>query len=116
MNVVQLIPVILSALLLGAHFLRAGQTVVAVLAVLFPLILLAKRPWAARVTQIVLLLGGLEWIRTMLVFVAARREAGDDWIRLAVILGTVALFTIGSGLIFSFSGALRTRYGLNERG
>lgn len=115
MNVVRLIPVILSALLLGAHFLRAGQTVVAVLIVLFPGLLMVRRAWVARLTQLVLLLGAAEWVRTLLVFVAARREIGRPWTRLAIILGTVALFTVASGLVLSFSAALRRRYRLDER-
>ena len=64
--------------------------------------------------QVVLALGGIEWVRTLLVFVADRRELGQPWTRLAVILGAVALFTIGSGLLFSLSGALRKRYGLEK--
>ena len=112
MTFVRLIPVLLSTLLLGAHFLRAGQTVLAVLIILFPVVLLVKQAWVARLAQVVLVLGGIEWIRTLLVFVAARREFGQPWTRLALILGTVALFTIGSGLMFSLSGALRRRYGL----
>jgi hypothetical protein len=113
MTFVRLIPVILSSLLLGAHFLRSGPTFLAVLLVLFPALLLIKQPWVARVTQVVLFLGGIEWIRTLLVFVAARREIGQPWTRLAVILGVVAAITIGSGLLFSFSSSLRRRYGLN---
>ena len=113
MTFVRLFPVILSALLLGAHFFRAGLTVLALLIVLFPLVLLVKRAWVARLTQFVLVCGSIEWIRTLLVFVAERRETGQPWTRLAVILGCVALFTIGSGLLFSLSGALRKRYGLD---
>ena len=116
MTFVRLLPVILSALLLGAHFLRAGMTIVAVLIVLFPIVLLVKQPWVARLAQLVLVLGGIEWIRTLLIFVSARRELGQPWTRLALILGTVALFTIGSGLLFSLSGALRKRYGLDASG
>jgi hypothetical protein len=114
MTFIRLIPVILSTLLLGAHFLRADLTLLAVLIVLFPVVLLAKREWVARLTQLVLLLGGLEWVRTLLVLVAARREMGQSWTRLAVILGVVALFTIGSGLLFSVSAALRERYRLEK--
>jgi len=114
MTFVRLIPVILSTLLLGAHFFRAGLTFLAVLIVLLPVVLLVKRTWVARLTQVVLFLGGIEWIRTLLVFVADRRESGQQWTRLAVILGTVALFTIGSGLLFSLSGTLRKRYGLDK--
>ncbi len=114
MTFVRLLPVILSSLLLGAHFFRAGLTIPAVMVALFPIVLLVKRPWVAWSAQIVLVLGGLEWVRTLLVFVAQRREAAQSWTRLAVILGIVALFTIGSGLLFSISGALRQRYGLDE--
>jgi hypothetical protein len=113
MTFVRLLPVILSALILGAHFLRSGLTFLAVLMVLFPFVLLVKKAWVARLTQFVLVLGGIEWIRTLVVFVADRREMGQPWTRLAVILGGVALFTIGSGLLFSLSGALRKRYGLD---
>ena len=114
MTFVRLIPVILSALLLGAHFFRAGLTFLALLIVLLPFVLLVKRAWVARLTQFVLVLGGIEWVRTLLVFVAERRETGQPWTRLAVIIGTVALFTIGSGLLLSLSGALRKRYGLDK--
>ena len=115
MNFVRLLPVILSALLLGAHFFRAGLTIPAVLMVLFPIVLLVKRPWVARLAQFVLVLGGIEWIRTLFVFVGQRREADQSWTRLALIIGSVALFTIGSGLLFSLSTALRQRYGLDKR-
>ena len=114
MTFVRLPPVILSSLLLGAHFFRAGLTFLAVLIVLFPVLLLVKRACVARLAQLVLVLGGIEWVRTLIIFVAARREMGQPWTRLAVILGTVALFTIGSGLLFSLSGALRKRYGLEK--
>jgi len=115
MTFVRLVPVVLSTLLLGAHFFRAGLTLLAVLIVLFPVVLLVKRAWAARLTQFVLFLGGIEWVRTLLVFAAGRREMGQPWTRLAVILGTVALFTVGSGLLFSLSGDLRKRYGLDRK-
>lgn len=114
MTFVRLIPVILSALLLGAHFFRSGPTFLAVLIALLPVILFVKQAWVARLTQLVLVLGGIEWVRTLLIFVAQRREADQPWTRLAVILGAVALFTIGSGLLFSLSAALRKRYGLDK--
>jgi hypothetical protein len=114
MNFVRLIPVMLSCLLLGAHFLRADLPIVAVLIVLFPTLLIVRQPWAARLTQLVLVLGAIEWIRTLAVFVAARREMGLPWGRLVVILGAVAAFTAGSGLLLSRSKALRQRYGLDS--
>jgi len=112
MVILYLLPVVLSAVLLGAHFLRAGMVLLVVLALVFPTILLFRKPWAARLVQIVLVLGAFEWVRTLAVLVAERRATGQPWVRLAVILGLVAAFTGGSALLFSWSDTLRKRYSL----
>jgi hypothetical protein len=103
--------IVLSLLLLAAHFFRAGQVVLMALALLLPLLLLARKPWAARVVQAALLVGAAEWARTIFVFALARMELGYPWLRMALILGAVALFTAGSALFFRIT-ALRNRYGL----
>ena len=61
--------------------------------------------------QAVLVVAALEWGRTLVVLAGERQEAGEPWVRLAVILGAVALFTLGSALMFRLP-ALRQRYGL----
>ena len=100
MNAIRLIPVILSFLLLGAHFYRSGQVVLSGLCVLILLLLFLRKSWVPRVFQLLLLLGSLEWLRS-LYFLAAMRIAWDQpWTRLAVILGAVAVFTALSGLVF----------------
>jgi uncharacterized membrane protein HdeD (DUF308 family) len=71
-----------------------------------------KRPWAARTVQVFLFLGGLEWIRTTVVIASERSEAGEPWVRMAVILGAVAVFTAVSALPFNRDSKLRERYGL----
>jgi hypothetical protein len=58
---------------------------------------------------LLLILAGLEWVRTTVALVSRRQEAEEPWIRLAVILGAVALFTVASALVFR-SAALRARY------
>jgi hypothetical protein len=99
----------LSALVLAAHFLRAGQAA-GVAASLALLVLLAiPRRWAARVVQAGLLLGAGEWVRTLVLLVAARREAHAPYARLAAILGAVAAVTAASALVFE-SRRLRERY------
>lgn len=113
MNVVKLFPVPLSGLLLSAHFLRAGMPALVVLSLAFPAILLFKRPWVARLVQIVLVLGALEWVRTLLVLVVERREAGQPWSRLAIILGLIAVFTGSSAFVFCCR-SLRNRYKLGS--
>jgi len=111
MNMLRLLPVIISSLLLGAHFLRLGQPLLVVLCVLLPLILLFRKFWAARLMQFYLILGAAEWVRTLLFLVAERRTEGQPWSRLVIIIGLVALFTGGSAFVFRIS-SLKMRYKL----
>ena len=100
MTVLLLVPPALSLLVLGAHFLRAGVPVL-VLAALGALVLLfVRRPWAARVAQIVLVLGALEWVRAMVVLTGERMSEGLPYGRMVVILGVVAVVTAASALAF----------------
>lgn len=96
----RLIPVFVSAALLAAHFSRAGSPTLALLSLAFPLLLLIREAWAARLVQLALVLGGLEWLRTARGFVQQRMALGEPWTRLMVILGVVALFTWASALVF----------------
>lgn len=100
MNLLKLLPVIFSLLLLGAHFSRIGINSLSIIALLFPFLLLFKYPWVPRVIQVVLVLGALEWIRATLMYIDIRIDKGEDWLRLAVIIGVVALFTGLSSLSF----------------
>ena len=56
MSALQLISVIVSSLVLGAHFLRDGPILLTVLSLLFPALLFIKRAWAARLVQFILIL------------------------------------------------------------
>ena len=113
MNALKLVPVILSALLLAAHFLRAELFPLVALSLAFPILLLSKRPWSVRLVQIILVLGALEWIRTLLILVDERRTAGQPSTRLAIILGLVAVFTACSVLVFCWA-SLKKRYRLGK--
>ncbi len=112
MNVLLLLPVVVSSLLLGAHFLRAGIIPFVILALLFPAVLFIRQAWAARLTQMILILGALEWIRTLMILVTERRAIGQPWARLFLIIGGVATFTACSALLFRCS-SLQKRYKLN---
>jgi hypothetical protein len=109
MTFVRLLPVILSGLVLAAHFLRAGNLILVIICLGALLILLIRESWAARLVQVLLLLGSLEWIRTMMGLMAERKSLGQPWIRMAAILTGVALFTAASAL--SLQGKrMRERY------
>jgi hypothetical protein len=113
MNFVRLIPVFLSLLLLGAHFLfHTGQFAIAIIPLLFVVPLMFRKTWVPWLIQLVLLLGAIEWVRTLYVGINQKMAAGADWQRYALILGAVALFTALSSLVFR-SKALRERYSEN---
>jgi len=103
--VLQLLPVALSLIVLGAHFLRSGN--VAMLAVVLAVLglLFVRRPWAARTVQAALLLGAVEWVRTLVHLAAWRAQAGQPALRMVLILGSVALLTGLSALVFQTARA-----------
>ncbi len=113
MNFIRLSPVFISVLLLAAHFYRAGLIVLVFLILASPFILLARKPWAVRIIQIELVLGGIEWIRTAINFVQIRQSYNMPWTRLAIILGAVALGTFISAFVFR-SRFLKDRYRIGE--
>ena len=102
---------VLAALLLAAHFYRAGLWPLAIVSIAALALLFVRRPWAARALQAGLLIGAVEWLRTLAVFAAQRMSLGQPWLRLAVILGTVALLTALAALVFRHR-RLRERYRL----
>lgn len=110
MNVIRLLPVILSFLLLSAHFYRAGHIILAGLCVAVLFLLFLRRSRVPHLFQALLVLSALEWLRTLYFFAAMRIAWDQPWTRLAVILTAVALFTAASGLVFR-SKTLRARYG-----
>ena len=109
MNFLRLLPVIISFLLLAAHFLRADQMVVVVFLFALLLILLVRIFWVPWVIQVVLLVGAVEWVATLYSVAQFRIASGLPWVRMAIILGSVALFTALSSLVFR-SKALKERF------
>ncbi len=109
MNIVRVLPVILSFILLAAHFSRSGLSELMLMCIVMPFLLFIQKIWVVRFLQILLLLGSLEWIRTLYNYAVERQAIGESWIRLAIILGVVALFTGLSALVFRF-GSLKKRY------
>ncbi len=113
MIALQMVLVVLSLLLLGAHFARVGALPVVVAIVLLIALLFVRRPWTARVVQVVLVLGALEWLRTLYNLAIGRIEAGQPFVRLAAILGAVTAVTLLAAIAFQ-KGALGRAYGLGN--
>jgi hypothetical protein len=104
-----LIPVLLSFLMLAAHFFRNEHPVLVLICCAAPMLLAVRRTWATRIVQLLLVIGALEWVRTIFEIRAFRIEDGHDWHRMAVILGSVAAFTFASAMLF-FCNPLRRHY------
>ena len=108
-QVLMVSPILLSAVLLAAHFLRAGDFVPMLVSLAAPALLLLRYTWVPLVLQSALVIAALEWLRTLIVLAQERQALGAEWTRLALILGGVALLTASSALVFR-SRRLRGRY------
>lgn len=102
----QPIPILLSLLVLGAHFLRSGTLVSVGLVLGLLRLLVVRRPWAARALQAVLVLEAVEWMRTLFELEAWRIQTGQLVKRLVVLLVSVAILT---GLWALVMGSTRLR-------
>ena len=99
-KVLMYVPVILSLVILGAHFMRYGNSIGSFGALALIALLIVRRPWVARLMQAVLILGALEWVRTLYELVQVRAAYGQPFTRMIVILGIVAAVTFCSALLF----------------
>lgn len=104
----KLIPVYLSVLLLGAHYLRDGDYAMIIFWLVSPLILFHKRKWTLRAFQLLLMIGAGIWLKTIVDIAGIRLTAGQPWLRMVIILGLVALFTICSTLLLNLNSIRST--------
>ncbi len=104
-------PVVLSLVVLAAHFMRYGNTPAMAGSLALVALLFVRKAWVARLMQVVLVLGALEWVRTLLDLVQVRTAMGEPTGRMVIILGIVAAITACSALVFQ-SKSLKQIYGL----
>jgi hypothetical protein len=114
-TVLFLFPVVLSLLALAAHFFRAGAAPLVVVMLVVLALLFVRRPWAARVVQVVLVLGSFEWLRTLADLALERVGSGEPVLRLVGILGGVSLVTAVCALVFQ-TERVAVAYGLRRPG
>jgi hypothetical protein len=111
MTFLQLLPAGLSVVVLAGHFLRGGNAALVVCSLAMLGLLFVRRWWAARIVQVFLVLGSLEWLRALILLVHLRRAFGEPYLRLVAILATVAVVTAASALMFR-TARLRGHFGL----
>jgi hypothetical protein len=96
----RLLPAALALVVLGAHFLRAGHLALVAVTLAVVALLFVRRSLAARTVQSALVLGTLEWLRTLALLAGERRAAGAPYLRMTLILAGVALVTALALLAF----------------
>lgn len=107
------VPIVLSLIMLGAHFLRYGNFFgVAGVAILFAL-LFVRRPLSARVLQAALVLGAAEWGFTLYRLAQFRADMDLPSTRMIIILGSVTALTFCSALLFE-TASMRQAYRLER--
>lgn len=99
-NVLVYVPAVLSLVLLGAHFMRYGNSIGVLGSLALIALLFVRRPWVARLMQVVFIVGAAEWVRTLFALSQVRAALGEPATRMIIILGVVAAATFCSALLF----------------
>lgn len=100
---------VVAALLLGAHFLRAGHLMMVALCLAAPLLFLWRNRWSLLLLQFLAYCAAGTWIGLAIELVQLRQQWEQPWAVAAIILGAVALFTLLAGLLLN-SRAIESRY------
>ncbi len=88
------LPACFALLLFAAHLLREGEALLVLPCLALLGLAFLDRAWAVRTLQAALALAAVEWIRTLLLIRTFRLEIGLPWVRMGIILGAVAVFTL----------------------
>lgn len=97
--ILRLIPLIISWLILAAHFLRYGNMYFALFCIAVPLLLLIPKRIILHTVQWFTFAGVFLWIKIGIDLVKSPVAFDGDYYRLAMIMIFVALFTFSSGLL-----------------
>jgi hypothetical protein len=103
----------LMIILLAAHFSRANNDILAVLSLMVPLLLFVKQKWVIDTLEMIAYLSAVVWLYGAYHYIQIRIATGDDWGRLLLIMGAVALFSAWSGY-FLRSPKLMDVYGTKK--
>ncbi len=109
MAILYSIPIILSSLLIAAHFIRYDFKLMAIFCLLLPALLLFRRTWVPKVITTFLLLYSIEWVRTMVSLVEQYKLQERPFLKLVIILLSVIVFTLLSSAVFK-SQTMKNRY------
>ncbi|GGQ15629.1 hypothetical protein [Shewanella litoralis] len=91
----RVIIITLAFLLLGAHFLRFSQTEWAIIAAIMPLLMFIRHNVISQLLKFALVLSVIfVWAVTTFNFIDMRITLSEPWLRLAIIMAGVMVFTL----------------------
>ncbi|MCX6064238.1 MAG: hypothetical protein NT121_00550 [Chloroflexi bacterium] len=97
----RIVPLILSAVVMAAHFLRSNSLLQVLLCLALPFLLLIKKRWSLRVVQTLTVLFALLWLGALNEIIQVRILESRSWTASAIILGVVAVFSLFSGWLLN---------------
>jgi hypothetical protein len=100
---------IVAAVLMAAHFYRAGSFWIVALCVAAPLLFLHRKRWSLFVLQLAAYCASVTWLLAALELVQFRQQIGRSWTTAVIILVSVAALTLLSGLLLN-SRCMREQY------
>ena len=107
--ILRIVLLIISYLLLSAHFFREGETILTAVYLFLPLLFFIKKRWSLIFLQLFSYGGFIIWLQTIFVLTSARIQLGEPWLRMVIILGVVAIFTLLAGLLLN-SNKIKSKY------
>ncbi|RMH70249.1 MAG: hypothetical protein D6675_09970 [Gemmatimonadetes bacterium] len=113
--ILQFIPIVLSLLVIGAHFMREGLMGFVLVSLLLLISLFFRRPLVARVVQVALILASVEWVITAYQLMVFRLKWQLPWLRMILILSGVALVTFASAFLFQ-TQTMKAHYKMKDEG
>lgn len=90
----RLLPAALALAVLAAHFYRAGLAFLVPACIGLVVLLFVRLKWVPHAVTAALFLAAAEWLRTLVILVGERIEAGQPFGRLVAILAGVAIATL----------------------
>jgi hypothetical protein len=99
----------IAALLSGAHFFRASNYALLVLCLATPMLFLIRKSWILMLLQLAAYVATANWLVATVELVQFRQQLGRPWMVAVIILVSVAVFTLITGVLLN-ARCMRDRY------
>jgi len=99
----------IAALLSGAHFFRANHYALVILCLATPMLFLLRKSWILMLLQLAAYAATANWFVTTLELVQFRQQLGRPWMAAVIILVSVAVFTLITGVLLN-ARCMRNHY------